>query len=741
MTSPDSEAPNSNQKALSDLEALSALQELLSELTQESSSSNAGSSLPPTANPAPANNSGASEAHRLENLATPEESPLPREIPSTSPPPPPPSASISSSPRSHPQRSRAKFSSPSPTPASPLSPIPNPELRQLQAQVDDLQQQLDRATDSMGPLMPVIQEILTSLSPVELRNEVIQALVPEIDRVIRERSQQNPHAMQEAFAEILPGAMTAEIQRNPKQIANAIGPEMGAAIHRQIQLDRNAIRDALAPEIGRFIKAQIELERDSMVDALYPVIGNTIAKYMTEAVRDINRKVENTLSFEGVRRKVRARLQGVSEAELILRESFPFKVRAAFLIHKHSGLVMCEAQVSESEQLESDMIGGMLTAIRSFASDCIVTPGGTSELQEIEYETFNLVMEVAGYCYVAVVAEGEMPKSFVNNLRNTLGYIVQKSGDTIENYDGDPETIPPLVENRLQMLVESANFRETEEQRRNRPPILLGMLGLLLLGFGVWGGLRIWQGRVLAQARQVLRSQPSLAVYRLNANMNWRTLVLSGEVPSESLRSQAEEAVQGVFPQRSLDNRILAVQVPPTPELTAAEFERTLAALNSLDEVSLEGEIQGSEVRLWGELANQNRAQAVTRAFEGIPGVTTVTHTGGRPSSPLTERIYFDSGATAITEPEQQQILEALAEVLLESPEIRLRVVGHTDSIGSPILNQEIAQDRAEAVQGVLIERGISADRLEIQGSIDPPPDLEDPTNDALSRTVRWEVL
>ena len=43
-----------------------------------------------------------------------------------------------------------------------------------------------------------------------------------------------------------------------------------------------------------------------MVDALYPVIGNTIAKYMAEAVRDINRKVENTLSFEGIRRKVRA---------------------------------------------------------------------------------------------------------------------------------------------------------------------------------------------------------------------------------------------------------------------------------------------------------------------------------------------------------------------------------------------------------------------------------------------------
>ncbi len=738
MTSPHSEASNSNQETLSDLEALNALQELLSELALSSSTPEPeSSSPPPAAEPAPAADSVRPETPDVDNLAAPEDSPLPRQIPATSPPRP----SGLSSRRAYPERPRPQFSPPPPTPAAEPNPIPSPELRQLQAQVDDLQQQLDRATDSMGPLMPVIQEILSSLSPVELRNEVIQALVPEIDRVIRQRSQQNPHAMQEAFAEILPGAIEAEIQRNPKQIANAIGPEMGAAIHRQIQLDRNAIRDALAPEIGRFIKAQIELERDSMVDALYPVIGNTIAKYMTEAVRDINQKVENTLSFEGIRRKIRARLQGVSEAELILRESFPFKVRAAFLIHKHSGLVICEAQVSESERLESDMIGGMLTAIRSFAADCIVTPGGTSELQEIEYETFNLVMEVAGYCYISVVAEGEMPKSFVNNLRNTLGYIVQKSGDTIENYEGDPDTVPPLVENRLQMLVESANFRETEETRRNRPPILLGMLGLLLLGFGVWGGFRIWQGRVLAQARQVLRSQPALAVYRLDADMSWRTLVLSGEVPSESLRSQAEQVVEEVLPERPLDNRILAVQVPPTPELTAAEFERTLAALNTLEDVSLEGEIRGGEVRIWGELPNQDRAERVTRAFEAIPGVITVTHTAGRPRSPLEERIYFDSGATAIREPEQRQVLEALGEVLLESPEMRLRIVGHTDRIGPATLNQEIAQDRAQAVQEILIEQGVSADRLEVQGVIDPPPDLEEPADDALSRTVRWEVL
>jgi hypothetical protein len=48
--------------------------------------------------------------------------------------------------------------------------------------------------------------------------------------------------------------------------------------------------------MGTAIKEQISLDRDAMVDALYPVIGSTISKYMAEAIKAINEKVENTLA-------------------------------------------------------------------------------------------------------------------------------------------------------------------------------------------------------------------------------------------------------------------------------------------------------------------------------------------------------------------------------------------------------------------------------------------------------------
>ncbi|MGC9504960.1 OmpA family protein [Baaleninema sp.] len=620
------------------------------------------------------------------------------------------------------------------------SAVDGDRVDRIDRQVQELETRLEEATSSMGPLMPIVKEILASLSPVELRNEVINALVPAIDRVIRERVKQNPHAMYKAISEIIPGAIAEEIANRPQSIANALGPEIAAAIRRQIELDRDAIRDALASEMGRFIKAQIELERDAMVDALYPVIGNTIAKYMAEAVREINSKVENALSFEGVRRKIRARLQGVSEAELILQEALPFRVKAAFLIHKGSGLVICSAQISlDEEQLDADTIAGMLTAIRSFAADCMVPAGQVSELSQIEYDTFDIMMEVAGYCYLAVVSEGVPPKPFIEQLRHTLGYIVQKYGDPIEQYDGDPDTVPPAVGNRVQMLVEAGNAIRSEESNRH-PPFLLIFLGLLLLGLGAWGIRALWVGRWIAKAETALQSTPELAVYRLEPRVKHNTLILSGEVPTPSLRDRAEAVVSEVLPERGIDNRIVAVNVPPDTESIEAEVDRTVATVNSLPNINVRAHYTDDRVSVFGEISDVATARRVSRAFEQIPGVANVVNTARISESPTQGRLYFGLGSAVLSEESRQAKLVPLAEFLLEFSQLKLTAVGHTDTTGTPEANQKLALKRAEAVKAALVELGVSPERIEVRGSPEPPPDVDMGQTPQLSRCVRFEV-
>ena len=302
-------------------------------------------------------------------------------------------------------------------------------LAEIQQSLKNLNHQIYDSDELRKLLLPHITELL-KLKISESKHEVVEAITPLIDNAIRGRVKQDKDCMGEALAPVVPVAIAQQIDVNSEEVAQAIAHAMGEAI-----------------------KKQIELEQDKIVDALYPVIGNTISKYMGETIKAINAQIENTLSVEGIKRKVRAKLQGVSEAELIIKESISYTPQAIFLIHKASGLVICDIQPSDSEKLESDMIAGMLTAIRSFANDCMAQ-SGNSELDEIDYGNFKIILEVAGYCYLAIIVKGEAPKKFIAQMRKILSRVIQTYGKSIENFEGDLETIPTEINTLLQTLTD-----------------------------------------------------------------------------------------------------------------------------------------------------------------------------------------------------------------------------------------------------------------------------------------------
>jgi hypothetical protein len=91
------------------------------------------------------------------------------------------------------------------------------------------------------------------------------------------------------------------------------------------------------------------------------------------------------------------------------------------------------------------MVAGMLTAIRSFVNDCIVQSGEVSELNQIEYGDSKIMLEVAGYCYMAVVIKGEPPHSFINKMRRNVSNLILNYGKLIQEFNGDPGTIPDAL--------------------------------------------------------------------------------------------------------------------------------------------------------------------------------------------------------------------------------------------------------------------------------------------------------
>ncbi|MDX1373190.1 MAG: OmpA family protein, partial [Nitrososphaeraceae archaeon] len=54
--------------------------------------------------------------------------------------------------------------------------------------------------------------------------------------------------------------------------------------------------------------------------------------------------------------------------------------------------------------------------------------------------------------------------------------------------------------------------------------------------------------------------------------------------------------------------------------------------------------------------------------------------------------------------------------LLINSPNLRVQINGHTDNVGNAVYNKVLSKKRAQSVVDYLIANGISAERLEAKG-------------------------
>jgi outer membrane protein OmpA-like peptidoglycan-associated protein len=595
-------------------------------------------------------------------------------------------------------------------------------LPDLRAQIANLDAEIANLVEQQHRFPPEIAVLLQKVTKIEHLigdpQELIDLLLPLLNELISREVGLAGEEFAQSLAPIIARIVDRNVKTDKAPMSKALAPVLPDAIRQQAIDAPGEFASAIAPELGSAIRDQVRDNADVMVDALYPIIGSTISKYIAEAIRSINEKVENTLSVEGVSRKVRAKLQGVSEAELIFKEAIGFKVQAVFLIHKGSGLIIAEAQPSGSQELESEMIAGMLTAIRSFANDCMTTGGAASELDEIDYGSFKILLEVAGFCYLAIVVEGEPPTQFIRKVRDTLGKLVQEYHQPIEQFDGDPETIPEQVPQITGELVES------HVQQKKAKPKTLAILaaiafGLVVVPWGIWQYRQHVERRIASAAATALLAAPELSIYRLEVEAHQDRVILHGRVPNPYLRNLAEQvtktAIADLPSDLPIDNQIVAVRIPPDPSQAASEVERVSATFNQLDGTKISANFANGKVTVVGSAPTRVDAQRISQSLAQIPGVDSVITTieTKPPALPaIKTKIFFPYESAEITANEAQK-LKHVKEFIKSHPKYHLKIIGGSDRIGEPEANLRLALERAQAVKAALIAQGIKPQRLQ----------------------------
>ncbi|MCB0629383.1 MAG: OmpA family protein [Saprospiraceae bacterium] len=91
--------------------------------------------------------------------------------------------------------------------------------------------------------------------------------------------------------------------------------------------------------------------------------------------------------------------------------------------------------------------------------------------------------------------------------------------------------------------------------------------------------------------------------------------------------------------------------------------------------------------------------------------------------------------------PESMPIVQSIAGMMKEHPEVRLRIGGHTDAQGSESYNTRLSGARAGAVRQALVGLGIDGNRLESQGYGEAQPVGDNSTEQGRAQNRRVEFV
>lgn len=85
-------------------------------------------------------------------------------------------------------------------------------------------------------------------------------------------------------------------------------------------------------------------------------------------------------------------------------------------------------------------------------------------------------------------------------------------------------------------------------------------------------------------------------------------------------------------------------------------------------------------------------------------------------STVLLENVNFKRGTAELEGESTEASLSDLANFLIENPQIKIRINGHTDNVGDPGLNKQLSLERAGSVRDFLVSKGVIFENLRISG-------------------------
>jgi len=138
---------------------------------------------------------------------------------------------------------------------------------------------------------------------------------------------------------------------------------------------------------------------------------------------------------------------------------------------------------------------------------------------------------------------------------------------------------------------------------------------------------------------------------------------------------------------------------------------------------------------LWSQHM-QEQKQALEAATQGT-GVAVTQTPNNELKLEIPSDVSFDTGKADI-KPAMRPVLDKFAQTLQANPVTSVRIIGHTDSTGTDVVNDPLSVRRAANTRDYLTDRGVASNRIAIdgRGSREPLGDNSTPAERSKNRRV-----
>ena len=253
---------------------------------------------------------------------------------------------------------------------------------------------------------------------------------------------------------------------------------------------------------------------------------------------------------------------------------------------------------------------------------------------------------------------------------------------------------------------------------RSRPFVLLVLLVVLALGTGILIHFNRVRNRELQQEMTGLRQRMEEVAGKAESAQSRATAAEQSARQSATAREQAENAKNEAEVQ-AMQARDQAEQARQRADTAQKEKEQALAE---------------------AERIRKEREEELIRLQEALGKIAETRRTAMGLVMNLDSRaIQFEFDKATLL-PENRELLSRIAGILLTSKGYHITVYGHTDDVGTEAYNQELSEERAQAVRNYLVEAGISQGIITTKGYGKSNPLVRERTPEARAKNRRVEI-